>query len=226
MLGLWGCLGSVELQQRLSGQRRPEPPPPFQLELPGRLAMPQINRLFGQQGKHRGSLSTEGQGVNGAERKTENLRAAGRSGGQQQQTERRVARLCPRRLGHPEPCLPSSLFPTLTYGQTAPHAPHSNRPSRAMPTYLRVQVADQKDRVASTRQPWDGNAASRCRRRCRRNGKGRQGSVDIRDREACKGRRYSSEPGWPYKDGEMRCCLAVACTRGHTHCLTPRPVQV
>lgn len=57
-----------------------------------------------------------------------------------------------------------------------------------MPTYLRVQVADQKDGIPSTCQPWDGNAASRRRSSSRWNGQGGQGSMDIRDREACKGR--------------------------------------
>lgn len=70
-----------------------------------------------------------------------------------------------------------------------------------MPTYLRVQVADQKDGIPSTCQPWDGNAASCSSSSSGGYGQGGQGSMDIRDREACKERQCRREPGWLHQEG-------------------------
>lgn len=56
-------------------------------------------------------------------------------------------------------------------------------------TYLRVQVADQQDRIPGPAQAWDGDAARCCRRRRRRwDGQGRQGPVHVGDGQACGGR--------------------------------------
>lgn len=158
----------------------------------------------------------------------------GRSGGQQQQTE--GWHDCTHGAWDTQkPCLPSSMVcsPIPICGQPAPHHYSMYRQSTAMPTYLRVQVADQKDGIPGACQPWNGNAAGCSSSSSSRGyGQGCQGSMDIRNREACKGRQYSCEPGWLHQEGPglthiaTRCCLAMACPRGHTHCLTPRPVQV
>ncbi|KAK7803909.1 hypothetical protein U0070_020126 [Myodes glareolus] len=80
-------------------------------------------------------------------------------GAEANRSRQRAARLCPRCLGHPEACLPSST-PTRTCGQPAPHHYSRYKQSRATPTYLRVQVADQKDGIPCACQAWNGDAAS------------------------------------------------------------------
>lgn len=54
-------------------------------------------------------------------------------------------------------------------------------------TYLRVEVADQQDRVACPRQARDGDpACCRCCCRRRRNSQRGQSPMYIRDRETCR----------------------------------------
>lgn len=163
---------------RQAGWHWPEPPP-LQQALPGLLlAVPQINSDCLYSKKNTPALSTEDRGANGAERKTENLRAAW-SGGQQEQTEGR--RLCPRGLGHPE----ASCHPMRPLEPVVNQHPSlfQVQAEQTTPTYLRVQVADQKDGIPCACQAWDGDAASGSSCSSRRYGKGGQRSVNIRNRE-------------------------------------------
>lgn len=86
-------------------------------------------------------------------------------------------------------------------------------------TYLRVEVADQQDRISCPCQAWDGNpACRRRRRRRRRDGQRCQGPVHVRNRQAWGGKggqEGSSSAQRSLPRGEHRPCL-FSCNSGST----------